>query len=344
MGNELQPLKLGAVGVGGIYRAHANNLKLMGGNQVVAFCDMNEVHRSMADEAGGRFYTDVAAMLEAEPDLDALISCTPPVARRAVVQAAADFSERNGRPLPVFVEKPPAFSLDDARFIAGVVKSTGLPVFVGFMYRYLPVVDRVKELLEGRPIHLVQSSFFCPALTKWNLPAWFAIKERSGGHILDQAVHSIDLIRYLAGDITKVQTFGNNILKTKSETMTIEESSSTNLRFASGASGAHIHSWSHDEFKVSVGLIGADFHLKIDLDSHLTGFVGDLTLDETFCGPPEGASHHYAEMVAFLAAVRAADFAALRSPYLDAAKSLATVLAMNQSIESGAVETVSNIL
>jgi predicted dehydrogenase len=336
-------VKIGAIGVGGIWKAHAKNLSLLGGNRVVAMCDMNPEHRSMAEAIGANFYSSVNAMVEAESELDAVISCTPPVARLEVVKAAAALQARRGRALPVFVEKPPAFSVQDARSIVEISQTQDLPVFVGFMYRHFPIVDRMKELVGERPIHLVQSSFYCPAATIWQLPGWFYIKERSGGHILDQAIHSIDLIRYFAGDIAQVHTFGNNTLKPKSETFTIEESSSTNLRFASGASGSHLHSWTHSKMAVTLTLIGEDFQVTLGLDETLSGYIGDHQINETIPACPAEASHHYDEMKAFLQAVRSNDFNIMRSPYSDAAKSLATVIAMNRSIESGAPEVVGTI-
>ncbi|MBV9852000.1 MAG: Gfo/Idh/MocA family oxidoreductase [Armatimonadetes bacterium] len=323
-------LNIAAVGTGGIWGAHAHNLSVLGGSRVVAVCDISEQNRQRAADAlGARPYADIGTMLDAEPDLDAVIACTPPTVRRQVVEAAAP------RGLPVFVEKPPAASLDDARAIIGIAEQAGSPVVVGFMYRYLPAVDRIKELIAGRPINLVQSDFLCAAATEWGIPGWFFIKERSGGHVMDQAIHVMDLVRFLAGDITQVFTLGNNVICPKGPEFTVEDSSSTALRFASGASGTHVHSWSHHEFVGHVTLIGKDYRLTLTLDSRVQGFVGDEQIDETFPGPPPGCSHHYAEMKAFLNAVRTGDFSGLRSPYADAARSLATVLAMNWSIETG---------
>jgi len=329
------PLKLAVVGVGGIWGTHAKNLSLLGDNQIVAVCDLSEENRDKwAGSLGARAYSDTEAMLDAEGEVDAIISCTPPVARRAVVEAASK------RQTPVFVEKPPAFTLDDAIAINRIALETQTPVVVGFMYRCLPIVDRMRQLMRGRAINLVQSSFFCAAATEWKLPDWFYLKDRSGGHILDQAIHSIDLVRYFAGDITHVYTLGNNLVRPKTEAFTIEDSSSTLLRFANGASGSHLHSWANPEFAVSLALIGEDYHLKLSLDNHLSGFVGDQRIDESLPAHPPETSHHFEEMRVFLDAVRSRDFSALRSPYQDAAKSLATVVAMNQSLESGQVEKV----
>jgi len=241
-------------------------------------------------------------MLDGEDDIDAIISCTPPIARRAVVEAASK------RGLPVFVEKPPAFTLDDAIAINSLALETQTPVVVGFMYRCFPIVDRMRQLMEGRVINLVQSSFFCAAATGWDIPAWFYMKDRSGGHILDQAIHSIDLIRYFAGDITHVYTLGNNLVRPKTDTFTVEDSSSTLMRFASGASGSHLHSWANPEFIVSLALIGEDYHLKLSLDQHLSGYVGDQKIDESLDANPPETSHHFEEMRVFLDAVRSRDF------------------------------------
>lgn len=331
-------MRIAAIGTGGIWGAHARNLAALGGNEVVAVCDVNEANRERAAAAlGARAYADIESLFQQEEQIDAAIACTPATVRKSVVEAATRYK------VPLFVEKPPAFSLDDARAIVQFTGASDVPVVVGFMYRYLPAVDRLRELIGGRNINLVQSSFLCPAATEWNIPGWFYIKEKSGGHVLDQAIHVMDLLRFIAGDIVQVQTYGNNLIKPKTDEFTVEDSSSTNLRFASGASGGHIHSWAHHEFTGQATFIGERFRLTLHLDTRLSGFVDDVTIDETFPAPPEGCSHHYEEMRAFLAAVHNRDFSTLRSPFADAAQSLATVLAMNKSIECERPVTVEKL-
>jgi predicted dehydrogenase len=264
----------------------------------------------------------------ANEELDAAISCTPPGARAVVAGAAVKYA------VPLFVEKPPAASLEDGLSISRIVAQGTTPVVCGFMYRYFPVTQRLKQLIEGRKILTLQSAFMCPGATHWKLPGWLYIKEHSGGHILDQAIHSIDLIRYFAGDIAEVHTYGANVVRAKNEEFTIEDTSSTNVRFASGAVGSHVHSWAHDKMSVSLTVIGESFNLRIDLDNRISGFIDDQQIDETLTAMPEGAaSHHYSEMEQFLSAVRSGDYSSLLSPYSDAVKSLSVVLAMNQSID-----------
>lgn len=331
------PLRLGAIGTGGIFGAHANNIAKIGGAKFVAVCDVSQPNREKwSSQLQATPYSDIAEMLAKEDNLDALIVCTPPTVRLQVVEAAA------ARKTPIFFEKPPAFKLDDAKSIVKISKKAKMPVVVGFMYRYLPSVIRLKELIGDRPINLVQTSFFCPGATDWKLPGWFYIKERSGGHILDQAVHVMDLIRHIAGDITSVYTLGNNLIRPKAEDFTIEDSSSTTFRFATGASGTHIHSWTHKEFTGFMTIVGKEFRLTLHLDNKITGFVEGTKIDETHPGAPDGCSHHYFEMVEFFNQVRSKNFSKAHSPYRDAAKSLETVLAMNESIIKGKAIKVKN--
>ncbi|MCX5658962.1 MAG: Gfo/Idh/MocA family oxidoreductase [Planctomycetota bacterium] len=324
-------LKLGAVGTGGIWGAHATNLAAIGGNKVVAVCDVSDDNRKKwSEKLGAKGYSDIEALFAGEPELDGVIACTPPTVRLQVVEAAAK------RGVPVLVEKPPAFKLADAAAINRIVEKTGAKVGVGFMYRYFASVARLKELIGDQPINMVQSSFFCPGATDWKLPGWFYIKERSGGHVLDQAIHVMDLVRYIAGDITQVYTVGTNLIVPKTKDFTIEDSTSTTMKFATGASGTHIHSWSHSQFTGFITVVGKEYRLTLELDNKVSGFVNKNTqVNETFPAQPQGCSHHYEEMKTFLEALRSKDFSKIRSPYVDASRSLATVLAMNESIETG---------
>jgi predicted dehydrogenase len=107
-------------------------------------------------------------------------------------------------------------------------------------------------------------------------------------------------------------------------------------------------------------IIGPDWSLTYGR-TRLSGFVGlpwekQTPIDETFRvspdmgragvipanrepgDPPDG--FHYPEMKVFIEAVRTGDASDIRSPYADGLQSLAVVLAMARSVESGQVEEV----
>jgi predicted dehydrogenase len=351
-------LSLAIIGAGNIATRHLANLEFMGGSRVVGVCDIDPSRaEDMARRAGAASYVDFAEMFRREAELDAVVLCTPPSVRRAVFELAAE------RRVSVFCEKPPADTLDEAHRISRLVRDKGLISSVGFYMRYSPAVDRFRELTEGRPVNVVFSTFMGSAALTGGLDDWFFIKERSGGHIIDQAIHHIDLIRFVAGEISKVQTFGNNVICPKTERFTIEDTTCTNMRFTSGASGLHIHSWASPRSMSDLVIVGGDFSLSLSPHSppRVHGTLGrpggkQEAIDETFPqGPPMGRSGqvpkdrrpedppdppHYEEMKVFLDAVRRGDDRQIRSSYADAVKSLSVVLAMNQSIESGGVEAV----
>jgi predicted dehydrogenase len=141
------------------------------------------------------------------------------------------------------------------------------------MFRYMPAVDRVRELLDGQRVIHVNSEYFCPALTKWKLADWFRLKEKSGGPVIDQAIHLFDLVRYLAGEITEVMAFETNVVRPKDDACTIEDSSSTILRFENGATGAHLQSWVHDQEEGLVTVRTERDRLTLDTTGNLSGRV-----------------------------------------------------------------------
>lgn len=330
----MSPLKLGVIGAGHIFWSqHLLNLQKMESIQLVAVCDPSEKSQQLArEELQTNAYGEIPEMLAAEKDLDALLNFSPPTVREAVVQAACE------RQLPLFMEKPAAPSVADADRIQLLLKDRPLPVSVGFMWRYLPAVERMREMLANKPIIHINSEYFCPALTKWEIAPWFKMKDISGGPILDQGIHLLDLLRYLVGDITEVTSFGANVYYPQAEDCTIEDSSSTLMRFANGATGSHLQSWVHEPGHGLITVRTPDAFLTLDVQGTLTGkWEGQ---DFSYHPPEDIENPHFTEVAVFLDAVRSGDFSAVRSSYPDAAQSLAVAEAINTSMAQGTRQTI----
>ena len=102
----------------------------------------------------------------------------------------------------VFVEKPLGSTVVDALRIADVSKKTGKHVQVGYMKRFSPVYQKAKLFMNdpesfGIPVSL-HSIFTCRNFG-------FGTDERN--FILNAAIHNIDLLRYLAGEIVDVSGY-----------------------------------------------------------------------------------------------------------------------------------------
>lgn len=116
----------------------------------------------------------------------------------------------------VFVEKPvsvvPPEEFKD--YVAAVTKSAkenGCVIGVGYMFRYHPAINRIKEELikYGRPLIAINARYAC-TYSNVRKPFWWD-KERSGGPIVEQATHFCDLIRYFGGEIVQESIKGYSI-------------------------------------------------------------------------------------------------------------------------------------
>lgn len=324
----MRPIRYAIIGAGHIYwTLHRKNLETMPDCRCAVVCDPSPESRKRAkEELGAVAFATTAEWLDAGDPVDAILNFSPPFARRAAIEVASRLQ------VPVFTEKPPATSGAEGRHIRRLLEQTPIPVSVGFMFRYMPAVDRMRELLDGQRIIHVNSEYFCPALTKWKLADWFRLKEKSGGPVIDQAIHLFDLVRYLAGEITEVMAFETNVVRPKDDTCTIEDSSSTILRFENGATGAHLQSWVHDQEEGLVTVRTERDRLTLDTAGNLTGRVDGKSV--SFAAPAALAekNFHHLEMESFMAAVRSGDFSGIRSPYADALRSLQVSEAVNRSM------------
>ena len=319
-------MRVGIIGMGGLGTRHAKYVADSGKAQPVAFADIDRSRAEAAAETyGGKAYEDFRPMLD-EQKLDAVFLCTPAQVRLEPIEAMAELG------IALFSEKPAAFTMEDAAACTRAIERSGILNSVGFMYRWSQVVHRMRELLAGKTVSCCMIRGIWEVLFWEGLPGWFSIKSKSGGLVLDQGVHLFDVARYVLGDdIAEVHAFGANTIVPKSESMTIEDTVSANLRFAGGTLGSYMHTWAHRGWVWEIDCAGEDFRLVWDgAKSRLWGRMQDQEIDVQ-----TDDDFYVAEVNTFLDAVAAGDQSMIRSSYADAAKSLAPAIAINESLSSG---------
>ena len=253
-------------------------------------------------------------------DLDALWICVPPFAHGAPERAAIAAG------LPFFVEKPISLDAALAREIDEAVRGAGLVTAVGYHWRYLDTVDEARRLLRDNPAHLMSGYW----LDQTPPPDWWHREDRSGGQIVEQATHIIDLARFLAGDVTEV--FGLAAARPRDDFpgLDVATASTAALRFASGAianlSATCLLRWSH-----RVGLHVFADGLALELTDH------DLMVDVGRGRPVRGADGDpvWRQDRAFLDAVKGGENR-IRAPYAEAVQTHLVALAVAQSARTGA--------
>ncbi|MGC4806327.1 Gfo/Idh/MocA family protein [Micromonospora sp. DT233] len=229
--------RVGLVGAGGVAQRHA---RVLGGFPDVEILGVADVARGAAQELaaahGARTFADVDELLAAGPD--AVYVCVPPFAHGPVEEKVIAAG------VPMFVEKPVAVDLDTAERIADLVARRGLLTGVGHHWRYLHVVEQARELLAGRRVRMVSGAW----LDKVPPVDWWARRDRSGGPVVEQAAHVLDLMRALVGEVTEVTAYGDGT-PPPVEGADIDSVTTATLRFADGAVGtlaaACVLGWKH---------------------------------------------------------------------------------------------------
>src|SRR4051794_30629501 len=222
-GQRTMTLRVGLVGAGGVGARHARTLAGFPDVELAGICDPAPGARdALADELGVTAVDEVASLLRRRPD--AVWLCVPPFAHgdlELTVVAAG---------LPFFVEKPLAADLPTAERVARAVAAAGLPTATGYHWRHLDTVDRARAALDGSRVRMVDARWWGQAPPS----AWWGRQDRSGGQVVEQATHVLDLARVLAGDVVEVAGL---VAASTAPGRDVPDATAAVLRFASGAVG-----------------------------------------------------------------------------------------------------------
>jgi predicted dehydrogenase len=189
-------IRVGVVGTGVFGYHHTRVLAGFDGAQFVGIHDQNG---SRANEVAGQFGVQAHPTLEALLDAcDALVVAVPTVHHQAVVLKAADAGKH------VLVEKPIAFSMDEARRMAQAFKAKGLVLAVGHIERHNPAVEAVLPLVKDpRYITVERLAVFTPRSLDVDV-------------ILDLMIHDIQIVQDLArSEVREVRASGVPVLSSK---------------------------------------------------------------------------------------------------------------------------------
>lgn len=322
-------VRFALVGAGWQGQGHLTTLKEVDSVEVVGICDLNQVLLEKASKKFGiQAFDDYREMLQLTAP-DAVLICTPPEARLALVKEAAE------RGIHCFIEKPPAKNLEMATDILAVLEEFHVINSVGFMYRYSQAVDFTKQLLKGQKIRMVRSQMLDGLALRPNWPKWFFNKRISGGPAFDQAIHLFDLSRYILGeDVEQLVGFQDNLVVPKSEEFTVEDSFSLTMKYNNGVIQTHTHTWSYDGHVTQLDFIAETMRITLDLGE---GRVEGELNGETILFEAEDNSLYKLELLAFAEAVRTNQPGLVRSSYSDSLQSLRTALKAVEALESGQV-------
>jgi myo-inositol 2-dehydrogenase / D-chiro-inositol 1-dehydrogenase len=230
--------RIGFVGTGGVATRHA---RILSGFDDVALIAATDVQPDRAAAFAGEFGTAVADGVDGllGHDLHGVYVCVPPFAHGpAEVSAEAQVAEAG---VALFVEKPLAADLDTAEAVGARLDRAGVPIRVGHHWRCAEPVVRARELLARRAPRLVGAAWW----DKVPPVPWWPHRARSGGPVVEQAVHVLDLARVLVGEVTEVHARAGGTVPGGD----VDAATVALLSFANGAIGtlstASVLGWKH---------------------------------------------------------------------------------------------------
>lgn len=199
-----KPLGVGVIGCGHISENHFRALNQLEDAKLVAVCDNDPAHLADAMEKQGvKGYADYHDLL-ADPEIDAVHVCTPHYLHHIMVVDALKAGKH------VLTEKPMAICLADAEEMARTAKETGHQLGVCFQNRYNRATLRIRALLDEGKIGKVlggnASVIWDRGEAYYASGAWRGKWATEGGGVLiNQAIHTLDLLRDFAGEVTDVK-------------------------------------------------------------------------------------------------------------------------------------------
>ena len=192
-------LNVAIVGLGNIGNTHAKVYQKLADVKLVAVCDLLKDRADKAAAAyGAQAFYSIQDMLKSGIKLDAASMCTAGKENGGDhYQATMDLL---GAGIPTLGEKPISNELAKAEEMVAFAKEKRLPYGINLNHRFTPAALRARVWLDANR---------CGEINMINMFMWINNPNESSPHFHMRALHphSIDVMRYFAGDVKKVHAF-----------------------------------------------------------------------------------------------------------------------------------------
>ncbi len=227
-------LRVGIIGLGGISRVHITNLLNMQNAKIVAVCDINKERLAAAvEKTGADGYADWHDVIARE-DVDIIHVLTPHYLHAPMSIEALKAGKH------VLTEKPMATTLEDAKKMIEAADSAKGTLNVIFQNRYNASSVAIRNMIENGEL----GKFICArASVCWHREAPYytesgwrgSLETEGGGTLINQAIHTLDLLSYLGGPIRRV--LGHVSTDLLRDSIEVEDNCHAVFEYESGARG-----------------------------------------------------------------------------------------------------------
>ncbi|MBA2451182.1 MAG: Gfo/Idh/MocA family oxidoreductase [Chloroflexi bacterium] len=191
----MSALRVGLLGYGRIAEAvHLPILTGLPGVEIVGIAEADPARRAEALRRAPRAVASASfEHILCRPDVDAVVICLPPALHADAAVAALEAGKH------VYLEKPIATTLGDARRVLEASRHSPAVAMIGFNFRFSPLYRAARREIQAGALGELVGVRSVFAASSRRLPPWKQTREGGGGALLDLASHHVDLVRFLTG-------------------------------------------------------------------------------------------------------------------------------------------------
>ena len=227
-----QAVGFAVIGAGLVGPTHAAAVSRAPGGQLVAVCDrVAERAEALAEQYGALPLTEIDAVLERR-DVQVVSICLPTRLHLEVAERAVAAGKH------IVVEKPLELSLERADRLLAAARAQGVLVAAVFNRRFIPALQATKRAISEGLLGdiLVADMYYKSFRTQeyYDESGWRGTWEQEGGAaLINQGIHGVDLLRWLAGPIARVFGYADHLRRD----IEADDTTAAVVRYASGALG-----------------------------------------------------------------------------------------------------------
>lgn len=240
------------IGTGDIAYSHGRAVVKLGGAVIAAY----DVNRAGLEKYCAEFGSEALSYEQLDqwiPKADYVVLCTPPTKRLDYVEKVLSAH------VPLYMEKPIATTLEDARTLKDMEQKYDAKIIVGFAHRYRPAFQKLHELVAsgalGEPVNVFDNrvgpgfgfrgSYFAPS--------WRTDPKLACGFTIESISHEWNLLTSLCGEF---ETMSANVWCTIDSLPTYDTNFSATMKIKKGGIATITASWSSDLGSNLKGYIG----------------------------------------------------------------------------------------
>ncbi len=197
-------IKAAIVGCGGIHGRHSAAIAQTDGVELKLVCDIDPEKAKASAEANGCAWTTDYRQVLADKEIDSVHFCVPHYLHAPMAIEAMEAGKA------VLLEKPLGMTAEEGRAVIAAQEKTGAHFGVCFQNRYRPVIQKLREIalspeaggiVCGRAFVTWSrgDSYYLQAKWRGN---W---KYEGGGVLINQTIHTLDLLQWIFGGFEKIQ-------------------------------------------------------------------------------------------------------------------------------------------